>query len=155
MSARTVILLLATLGATAGLRAADDPLMGAWKLNLAQSKYNPGPPPKSSTIRRTPVPNGLHYTNDGVDAGGNAFHTEYTAYFDGKDHPIAGDPGRGSIALTRINSHTVETVNRKDGKVTATGRWVISPDGKAMTMTIRGTTPQDPARTDILVYDKQ
>ena len=28
--------------------AQSDPLVGIWQLNLAKSKYSPGPPPKSS-----------------------------------------------------------------------------------------------------------
>ena len=132
-----------------------DPLMGAWKFNSAKSRYTPGPPLRSSVIRRDPVPNGLHYTNDGVDGQGQSFHTEYTAYFDGQDHTIAGDADRGSIALHRIDSRAVDTVNKKDGKITARGRWLVSLDGKTMTMIIQGPPGQTPARYNIMVYDRE
>jgi len=32
-----------------GVAQSSDPVLGTWKLNLAKSKYNPGPPPKSNT----------------------------------------------------------------------------------------------------------
>ena len=132
-----------------------DPLMGTWKFNSAKSRYTPEPPLRSSIIRREPAPNGLHYTNDGVDGQGKAFHTEYTAYFDGKDHAIAGDADRGSIALHRISSRLVDTINRRDGKITARGRWMVSPDGKVMTMIIQGPPDQSPVRYNVMVYDRQ
>ena len=47
MPGRTYALVLAMLLVGLGLHAADDPLMGTWKLNLAKSKFQPGPPPKS------------------------------------------------------------------------------------------------------------
>ena len=37
------------LGLSSNLLAADASL-GTWKLNLAKSKYNPGPAPKSATF---------------------------------------------------------------------------------------------------------
>jgi hypothetical protein len=132
-----------------------DPLLGAWRFNAAKSRYTPGPPLRSSIIRREPVPNGLHYTNDGVDGQGKAFHTEYTAYFDGKDHAISGDADRGSIALYRVDSRLVDTVNRKDGKISARGRWMVSPDGKVMTMIIQGPPDQSPVRYNVMVYDRE
>jgi hypothetical protein len=33
---------------------ASDPRIGTWKLNAAKSKYSPGPPPKSQTLKIEP-----------------------------------------------------------------------------------------------------
>jgi hypothetical protein len=32
------------------LAAADDPFVGTWKLNVAKSKFSPGPAPQSQTV---------------------------------------------------------------------------------------------------------
>jgi hypothetical protein len=32
------------------LVAADNPFVGTWKLNVAKSKFSPGPPPQSQTV---------------------------------------------------------------------------------------------------------
>ena len=44
---------------------------------------------------------------------------------------------------------------KKGGKVTVTGRVVVSSDGKTRTVTTSGTTPQGRKVTSIAVYDKQ
>ena len=67
---------------------AASPLGGTWKINLAKSKYSPANvAPKNSTTKIEVSASGVHLTNDGVDSQGRATHTEYTATFDGKDHP--------------------------------------------------------------------
>jgi hypothetical protein len=43
-------LALTALFASAPL-AQSDPQVGVWKLNLAKSKYSPGPAPKSGTVK--------------------------------------------------------------------------------------------------------
>ena len=39
------------LAAGSVLLAQSNPFVGTWKLNLASSKYNPGPPPQSAEDR--------------------------------------------------------------------------------------------------------
>ena len=63
MRFRCVTLILAMMAVPAGLRAADAPFVGTWKLNVAKSKYNPGPPPKSQTYQFEPSgANGVKFT---------------------------------------------------------------------------------------------
>jgi hypothetical protein len=56
----------------------------------------------------------------------------YDAKFDGKDYPIAGDPGHTVVALKRIGSDTIEEIDKRDGKVTDIIRSTVSGDGKSM-----------------------
>src|SRR3989442_70870 len=51
-------LAVATALPQAGL-AQSNPLIGTWKLNLAKSKYSPGPPPRSGTSIWEAVGQGL------------------------------------------------------------------------------------------------
>ena len=50
--------------------AQSDPLIGTWKLNITKSKFDPGPPPRSSTTHYEPAGRGLRDTLTGVDAQG-------------------------------------------------------------------------------------
>src|ERR1700689_669003 len=82
-------------------RAADDPISGTWKLNLAKSKFDPGPAPKSLTAM-IKVENDVEtFSSDGTDATGKATHTEFTAKFGGPDVPVSGIPYAYTIALKR------------------------------------------------------
>ena len=49
---------------------AADNQVGTWKLNVAKSKYSPGPPPKEGTLTVEAIPNGLKITIHGTDAEG-------------------------------------------------------------------------------------
>jgi hypothetical protein len=64
-----------------------DMLPGTWKLNVAKSKYSPGPAPQSNTVKFEAIAGGVKLTADGVDSQGKKTHNEYTAKFDGKDNP--------------------------------------------------------------------
>src|ERR1700720_3757281 len=66
------------LAAAVTLSAAD-PFMGTWNVNMAKSKYSPGPAPKSSTVR---------YRRDG------------------KEYPYEAPAGKGTIAVTSMNANT-------------------------------------------------
>jgi hypothetical protein len=122
---------------------AADVFSGNWKLNLAKSKYDPGPPPKGPNFTRIEaIDGGLKFTNDGVNAEGKPTHNEWSGKFDGKDNPVTGDPNRDTAALKKIDDHTIEITNKKAGKVTTISRAVFSRDGKTRTQTTQGTNAQ-------------
>lgn len=156
MKVRTITLVLAMLTVCAGLRAADDPLIGAWKINVAKSKFSPGPPLKGQTLKYEPGGNnGLKVDTETVDAQGNSTRGGYTANFDGKDYPWTGNPDADALSMKRINANTTETTWKKAGKVTMTSRRVVSKDGKTLTITQKGKNAQGQAVNNVSVYDKQ
>ena len=155
MRTRLTILVVAIFAVSVGLWAADDPLIGTWKLNVAKSKYDPSStPPRSQTIRFEADGDGVKLTTDGVDAEGKPTHTEFRAKYDGKDYPVTGSPTQDAVAMKRIDTHTTERIFKKGGKVVSTGRRVVSKDGKTWTATTKGTRNGKPY-TDITFYDKQ
>jgi hypothetical protein len=136
------------------VRAADSPEMGTWKLNEAKSKIGKGMP-KNNTVVYSAAGDSIKVTVDGVEADGKPSHNEWTGKFDGKDYPLTGDPTSDSRCYTRVDSHTLKLVNKKDGKVTTSGTLKVSADGKTRTVT---TTATDAAGKKIMttaVYDKQ
>ena len=139
----------------AALLIAADPAIGTWKLNVAKSKYTPGPPPKNSTVTYEETADGIKRTGESVDAEGKTTSFEYTAKYDGKDYPVTGSDLYDAIALKRINDQTTEATLKKSGKVVSNARRVISKDGKVMTLTITGTNPKGAKMHNVAVYEKQ
>lgn len=134
--------------------AANEGWMGNWKLNEAKSKLAPGGP-KNSTVVYEAADDSVKVTIDGTTPGGKPFHSEWTGKFDGKDYPVTGDPTSDARSLKQIDDHTLQLAVKKDGKVTMTGRVVLSADGKTRTVTAAGTDPKGKKFKSVSVYDKQ
>ena len=148
----TVAALLLLLGPVA---QASDNNIGTWKLNLAKSKYIPGPAPYEGTLKIEPETNGLKFTLHGLDAEGKPVDFEFSPRFDGKDYRVTGLPEADTIVLKRINANTIETVTKKAGKPVMTTRSVVSKDGKTRTSTPKGTNAKGESVNNAIVYDKQ
>lgn len=130
-------------------------LAGTWKLNVAKSTYSPGPPPKSMTIVYTPAGDTMKISAEVVPATGAPQKWEMTAAYDGKPHPVTGNPDADMIAMKRIDEHTGESTFTKGGKVMAVNTRVLSADGKTLTITSKGVTADGKPRNDVAVYEKQ
>jgi hypothetical protein len=159
---RAVILgVVVTLGVVLGAglvrvsAQASDARMGTWKLNVAKSKYSPGPAPQSVTMKVEAAGQGEKSTTEGVNAAGTATKTEYTANYDGKDYAITGSQNIDMVALKRIDARTMERTDKKGDKVVQTSTRVVSEDGKTMTVTTKGTNAQGQPIENVTVWEKQ
>lgn len=153
MKTKTIGLsLILCLAAGAFCLAADDPNMGTWKLNEAKSKIGPGAP-KNSTVVYAAAGDQIKVTVDGTDADGKAIHSEWTGKFDGKDYPVTGD-ATADMRSYKKEGKDLELTNKKDGKVTVTGKVSVSADGKTRTVTLTGTDAKGAKMTSTAVYDK-
>ena len=141
----------------ASLSAQDkDPRVGTWKLNVAKSKYDPGPAPQSQTLTVEAVGKGEKVTSEVVAADGKKSASTYTANFDGKDYPLTGSLlGADKVSLKRIDARTTERADKKDGKVIQTIKRVVSADGKTMTATAKGTNAEGKPLNNVAVFEKQ
>jgi hypothetical protein len=149
------VLSLALL-ASAVIAQATDPNMGIWKVNAAKSTYDPGPARKSGTAKWEAVGSGTKVTVDDVLADGTARHWESTVNYDGKDYPVTGtSPYGDTVARTRIDARTLQTVYKKGGTVTVTQTSVVTPDGKTRTVTTSGVDAAGQKVNNIVVYEKQ
>jgi hypothetical protein len=153
MNARTTVLALAACLAAA-LALAADAQTGTWKLNEAKSKISAGAP-KNQTVVYTEVGDNIKVTVDGVDGSGKSTHNEWTGKFDGKDYPVTGDSNADTRSYTKVNDRTLNITQKKGGKVVATGKIVVSADGKSRTVTVSGTNAQGQKISTNAVYDKQ
>jgi len=150
--ATTLLLVALALNVSA---AAADQQSGTWKMNPAKSKYNPGPAPKSITVKIDSDGDNIKLTSDGIDAAGNPTHVEFTAKYDGKDYPITGVPNADTIALKRIDASTIESTSKKAGDVVMTVTSVVSKNGKTRTSTFKGKDAQGQDVNNVVVYDRQ
>jgi hypothetical protein len=151
-----MLALLAVLAASAGAAAADDPMLGSWKLNVAKSKFGSGPAIKEETNQVEPFGgNGIKLTAQITRADGTKVTESYAGTFDGKEFSVGGDPNVDTAFLKRIDAHTMERINKKAGKPTTTMKYVVSQDGKTKTVTISGTTAKGEAVNTVLVFEKQ
>jgi hypothetical protein len=155
---KLLALALASLAITSTAAFAADHSLGTWKLDVAKSKYSPGPlPVKSLTAVREAAGDGVKVTTTGERSDGAAINTTYTAKFDGSPATLSGQGAPyDTISLKQVNASTFtyETKNSTT-KYTAHGRLVVSHDGKTLTMTAKGTDAAGKPMTVTLVYDKQ
>jgi hypothetical protein len=149
-----VILVLAALASTSTLLAAN-PSIGTWKYNAANSKFSPGPPYKSRTVKVEAHGEGIKVTVDGVSADGSKHGYSYTANFDGKDNPVTGSPMIDAVAYKKIDDNTYEGTSKKAGKVVSNVRIAVAKDGKSMTVSVKGTNAKGEAVSDVIAYDRQ
>ena len=154
MRARSVLLTLVTCFMGLTLCFADDAHLGTWKLNEAKSKLSAGAP-KNTTVVYEAAGDNVKVTVEGVDGAGKPTHNEWTGKYDGKDYPVTGDPNSDMRSLKKIDDHTLELTIKKGGKITGTGRIVVSADGKTRTVTVKGTDSTGKTFHATSVYDKQ
>jgi len=153
MNAKRMFFALAICLATATLAAAQEEI-GTWKLNEAKSKLAAGAT-KNHTVVYEATGDSVKVTVDGTNGDGSAAHNEWTGKFDGKDYPLTGDPTADTRAYKKVDAHTLDMTIKKGGKVTVTGKIVVSADGKSRTVTTSGTDAEGKKFKSVAVYDKQ
>jgi hypothetical protein len=132
-----------------------DPLVGTWELNVAKSKYSPGPAPKSETRTYVVAGPDIKATAKGIDSTGKPTTGEWTINYDGKDRPQTGNPDADTLSLKHIDAYNTEVTQKKAGKVVMTGTRTISKDGKTMTITTKGTNAKGEPMITVEVFEKR
>lgn len=154
MKVKTLALILVLCFAGVAVSLAQSPQMGTWKLNEAKSKV-PAGYMKNTTVVYEMDGDNIRVTTEGTDKDGKPMHTEWTGKFDGKDSPLTGDPTADSRVYTKIDDRTLTIMNKMGGKVVASGRIVVSADGKSRTLKMTGTDSAGKKVSSLAAYDKQ
>lgn len=134
---------------------ASDPAIGTWKLNLAKSKFSPGPAPKSQIRVYVESPQGITLTVKTTAADGKETTTTTTFKTDGKPYAVSGNPDYDMVAVTRADALTVHSTQTKAGATVGTGVRAVSKEGKTLTFTQKGTHANGTTYDDVSVYDRQ
>jgi hypothetical protein len=167
MRARFLLLLAAALVATFGSAnvsvQAPQPqpgheveptqLLGTWRLNVAKSKYSPGPPMRDETRVYTRGPQGIAGVVTRTYADGHVERYEYVANF-GREYMVTGNPAYDAVTLKRIDENESEAVLSHAGTVYGVARRLISPDGKTMTIRFDRKNADVPVH-NVAIYDRQ
>jgi hypothetical protein len=160
---KCLLALLATVGlvlAASTLMLAQtqkDAHIGTWKLNVAKSRFNPGPGYKSETRIYEPTADGYKFQGERVNPDGSTQKYEFTVKYDGKDYPVTGkDPGGAdSIAVKLVDANHIESTSKKGHDVLYTSKVAVSQDGKVMTIATEGKNPDGEPFDNVQVYDRQ
>ena len=153
MKAKTIALTISLFFASVAMGFQDNPQIGTWKLNEAKSKF--AGKARNHTVVYEATGDQIKVTVDGVDENGGAVHSEWTGKFDGKEYPVTGDANSDVRSYRTINKNTLALSGKKNGKVTLSGRIVVSRDGKTRTVTTSTTNAQGKKVVNTAVYDKQ
>ena len=139
-----------------GAASAADVYTGTWKLNVAKSKYSPGPAPKAFIVVVAEKGADLAITSSGTDGAGKPISTKYT--FPMKGGPIVyteGAPAAGiTVAIKRPNANTIEGTSTLNGKEVTSTSAVMAADGKSFTRTVKGTNAEGKPVSNTEVYEK-
>jgi hypothetical protein len=154
MKCPTARLLLVSL-ATAVIGMAADNSIGTWKLNPGKSHIAETTPMKTSIVIIEQTADGVKFSDRRERKDGSIRDSEYTFKYDGKDYPAKGT-SYDLVAVKQIdaNTFTIEK-KQKSGKHHTTGRLVVSPDGKFMTITDKGTNSLGAPTDQTFVYERQ
>lgn len=157
MKSHLIIAALSLCALSLSARAAGDPQVGDWKLDVAQSKYVTGTPPQSAEVTVAPSgKDGVSVMVHTMNPKGEMVMFQYAAQYDGKPYPRV-ETGPGAIpgqmvTLKRLNDRTVERVAWLNGKAVGTETWTISADGKTRIVKQSGNDAQGKPIDNTLHY---
>ncbi len=140
-------LLSGALAVVLGGAAGHSLFNGTWQLNTAKSKFE-SPGRKSQKVVITDDLTSV----ETVLADGTQQRWSYKLA-EGKDIPITG-MDNSHVSAKFIDDRTVQHTWKMD-KNTSQGKGVLLQDGKTMTYTLTGKTPEGKAYKDVMVFEKE
>jgi hypothetical protein len=152
-------LFLALAVAQAATPAAAPPhpsALGTWKLNVAKSRFAPGPRWRSQVRTYSLQPDGGVLVRwEGVGAHGEPMHVSFVSRLDGKDYPMKGSDKYDTLNAVPVDAFTVKSVEKRRGKVAGIAIRTLSPDGKVMRITDEGTDRSGEKFSQLLVFERK
>jgi hypothetical protein len=137
------------------LTAAVDPLIGTWQMNVAKSRFSPGPAPRNVTVVYSQDGDWITARTEGVDGDGQPIKRTNRMKMDGNAYPMNGPNGQGTMAIKIIDDHTRDSVSKFDGGHSITTRTVFSKDWKTRTLTSRGMNAKGQKVDSVIVFERQ
>jgi hypothetical protein len=136
-------------------QTANNPALGTWKLDLAKSNYDPGPPPKSQTRIYEATPDGTKTTIRTVTVTGETVISGATTKPDGKTYPYFGNPNWDAIIPSTVSELESRSELVRSGKIVGRFSRVLSADHQTMTVHHSLTTPSGGTENDTEIYQRQ
>jgi hypothetical protein len=152
-------LVAACIAVVAPRAQTEPPIVGIWTLNREKSQL-PAAAAGWFEIRQYAMRPDGYLVGLLVTSNDRGVHyLQFTAKSDGKDYPeysdvvladmiAAAKPTTRTYAETAIDAFTTAWTDKVNGKVVASGRKIVSPDRRTLTITTEG-------RSQVIVYDRQ
>jgi len=135
--------------------AASNPMLGTWKMNVAKSKFSPGPAPQSVTTTFTEEGGWVVAKAQGVNSDGKPINVENRFKTDGNEYPYESPWGKSTIVIKQTDPYHWTSVVKLDGGNTITSKGMISKDGKTRTVTSTGTNTKGEKVNTVMVSERQ
>jgi hypothetical protein len=123
-----------------GAKVADNLFAGDWTEDASKTRMRQG------TVLKIDA-----------DSGGGvrfAWDYSYTAKLDGKPYDLKNSRN-DTVTLALVDAHTVDGIYKRDNQVAQNDRWVVSADGKQMTLTSTATLETGQRISEKLNFKKQ
>lgn len=147
----TLLSLLAGLGLPALAQSGHiTAFTGTWKLNPSKSEFDPGPPFKSFTLTFTK--DGVRHL-DLVGADGRPLKASLP-WSDGAEVTPCGEGMENTRVISRIQGKTVADTWSRDGTIIEKVHGTVSPDGRTLTMDVRGPSSHGGTFHNRVVFDR-
>ena len=147
--------LIVGMAAAAVLLFGADPVIGTWKMNVAKSKFNPGPAPKNAHSTYTQDGDWISLKTVGTSADGTAVERTNRFKTDGGMYAFNGPTGPGKLSVKKIDDHTYESTTVLDAGGKVVSRNVYSKDGKTRTQTVSGVNSTGEKLNHVIVFERQ
>ena len=134
---------------------AANPWLGTWKLNVAKSKFDPGPAPKSRIQTIVAVGDQFRTTTESVAADGQASKSVWTGKWDGKPYPVEASTPGYAAAVKQVAPDIYESTLTLNGKPTVTVRSTLSQNGRIINVVVNGVNAKGEKVHNVTVWEKQ
>jgi len=99
------------------LASAESPFNGTWKTDMSKVDFSKKPDVYE-------LKNGMYSCKTCTPP--------YTIKADGTDQKVTGHPYYDTVAIKVVSDHEIEETDKKNGKVVATSKTTLSPDGNTL-----------------------
>jgi hypothetical protein len=124
-------------------------------LNVAKSKYSPGPAPQGRTLKFESTADGTQQNADTMTSDGTPMHSGYLTKYDGAEVPYTGNPDADMASARKVDDNSYVNTWKKDGKTTIQAKVAVSKDGKTLTVFQAGKNAKGQKVKNVEVYDRQ
>ncbi|OYU50074.1 MAG: hypothetical protein CFE31_00470 [Rhizobiales bacterium PAR1] len=133
---------------------ADTALFGVeWKIDNGKSIFSSNFSPNFETRFYEQLENGYKLTVKGSKAG-KSYEWGYTAYYDGKDHPVYGREDVDAIEPYKVNDHVTIGFFKKAGVYGGPYARKLDTSGNSLTVQTVGKNPDGSVFFDVITYNK-
>lgn len=156
LSVKTLLTLCALLLPFAASAQDENPFIGVWDLDTADSNFGNSPVPTNMIRTYADAADGAFmYLLVTINEDGSIGGSSATYKYDNQENTIASlnPDAQARISYRKVNDKTVEYIVRVDGLTTQIGAKSISPDGSVLTIVIQNIGGE--VNNQILKFDRR